>query len=248
MPQVFEGCKENLLCYDSDIIHHFKNKKGFTLVEVLITLGIIGVVAALTLPSVVSNYKKQEITSRLKKFYSTFNNALLASIAENEAMEFWEYPIHQNNEEEMYIFVNRYLFPYFKGLKVCKPKDKDCNNPFGGSYNTQPLFIFSDGGCFSILKGGGSSDSGKMHILYDVNCGVKPNEYNRDIFAFTIVYGNGRGCIFKPGSTASYNLTDRKELLRTCKNDDDSPHAKAACTALIFFDGWEISKDYPYRI
>lgn len=35
-------------------------KKGFTLAEVLITLGIIGVVAALTLPSLITNYRKKE--------------------------------------------------------------------------------------------------------------------------------------------------------------------------------------------
>lgn len=35
------------------------NKKAFTLAEVLITLGIIGIVAALTMPSLIANYKKQ---------------------------------------------------------------------------------------------------------------------------------------------------------------------------------------------
>lgn len=40
---------------------------GFTLAEVLITLGIIGVVAALTLPSLVANYRKQILHSQFKK-------------------------------------------------------------------------------------------------------------------------------------------------------------------------------------
>lgn len=38
--------------------HHYKDKQGFTLAEVLITLGIVGVVAALTIPTIVQNYKK----------------------------------------------------------------------------------------------------------------------------------------------------------------------------------------------
>ena len=80
-------------------------------------------VAALTLPVIVESYKKQEVIARLKKFYSTFNNALLASISENEAMEYWQFPAHQNNGEEMDIFVNKYLFPYFKGLKSCSSKE-----------------------------------------------------------------------------------------------------------------------------
>lgn len=37
--------------------HNASRKAAFTLAEVLITLGIIGVVAALTLPSLVANYK-----------------------------------------------------------------------------------------------------------------------------------------------------------------------------------------------
>lgn len=34
-------------------------KRGFTLAEVLITLGIIGVVASMTMPVLVGNYKKK---------------------------------------------------------------------------------------------------------------------------------------------------------------------------------------------
>ena len=57
-------------------IHLFTLKRAaFTLAEVLITLGIIGVVAALTLPTVISNYKKQVTVPKLQKAYSTINNA-----------------------------------------------------------------------------------------------------------------------------------------------------------------------------
>ena len=48
------------------IINTTKRKNGFTLAEVLITIGIIGIVAAMTLPAVIGNYKKQEVVSRLK--------------------------------------------------------------------------------------------------------------------------------------------------------------------------------------
>lgn len=53
------------------------NKKhGFTLAEVLITLGIIGVVAALTLPALIQNYQKKVVVNRLKKSYSVLSNAI----------------------------------------------------------------------------------------------------------------------------------------------------------------------------
>ena len=53
------------------------SKEGFTLAEVLITLGIIGVVAALTLPSLIQKNNNKVVETRLKKFYSTMNQALL---------------------------------------------------------------------------------------------------------------------------------------------------------------------------
>ncbi len=56
-------------------------KTGFTLAEVLITLAVIGVVAALTIPAVVKNYTETALKTQLKKSYSSlnqaFNNTLL---------------------------------------------------------------------------------------------------------------------------------------------------------------------------
>lgn len=50
-------------------------KRAFTLAEVLITLGIIGVVAALTIPTLMANYKKSVAKNQFKKTYSTLTNA-----------------------------------------------------------------------------------------------------------------------------------------------------------------------------
>ena len=57
--------------------------KGFTLAEVLITLAIIGVVAALTIPSVISNYQQQEFKTGLKKAVSVLNEAIQTNIAQD---------------------------------------------------------------------------------------------------------------------------------------------------------------------
>lgn len=56
-----------------------KNMKlGFTLAEVLITLGIIGVVAAMTIPTLMASSKKTAYVTGLKKAFSQTNQALLA--------------------------------------------------------------------------------------------------------------------------------------------------------------------------
>lgn len=61
---------------------------AFTLAEVLITLGIIGVVAAITLPTLIQNYQKMVLKNQYKKVYSTFFNAIKLIQTENEG------PIH----------------------------------------------------------------------------------------------------------------------------------------------------------
>lgn len=55
-------------------------KKAFTLAEVLITLAIIGIVAAVTIPSVIANYQQQEFKTGLRKAVSVLNEAIQANI------------------------------------------------------------------------------------------------------------------------------------------------------------------------
>ena len=66
-----------------------RHNKGFTLAEVLITLGIIGVVAALTIPTLIQNYKTRETVSRLKKTYSEVNEAIKLAVIENGPISHW---------------------------------------------------------------------------------------------------------------------------------------------------------------
>ena len=59
-------------------------KSTFTLAEVLITLGIIGVVAALTIPNLITNANSRKYSSQLRKTISTLNQAVRMSIAQND--------------------------------------------------------------------------------------------------------------------------------------------------------------------
>ena len=56
------------------IIH--KKQQGFTLAETLITIGIIGVVAALTIPTIISEYQERVLVNLAKKNYSVVMNAI----------------------------------------------------------------------------------------------------------------------------------------------------------------------------
>ena len=59
----------------------------------VITLGIIGVVAALTMPALIQNHKKQIVETSLKKFYSVVNQAVQMSELENGPSQNWEHCI-----------------------------------------------------------------------------------------------------------------------------------------------------------
>ena len=59
-------------------------KKGFTLAEVLITLGVIGVVAALTVPNVLQSHQKKVWVTQLQKAYNQVSNAAVQYLSENE--------------------------------------------------------------------------------------------------------------------------------------------------------------------
>ena len=58
-------------------------KPAFTLAEVLITLGVIGIVAAMTLPTLIANYKNKVLLNQAKNSYSKISNALLLVKTQN---------------------------------------------------------------------------------------------------------------------------------------------------------------------
>ena len=68
---------------------NLKLLKGFTLAEVLITLGIIGVVAALTLPSLISNHQEKVKITKLKKAYSVLSNAYIMTQSKYGDVDNW---------------------------------------------------------------------------------------------------------------------------------------------------------------
>ena len=56
-------------------------KRGFTLAEVLVTLGVVGIVAAMTLPSLVNKYQSKVLETGLKKSYANLQNAYIMTKA-----------------------------------------------------------------------------------------------------------------------------------------------------------------------
>ena len=225
---------------------------AFTLAEVLITLGIIGVVAALTIPTLMANHRKQVVETRLAKFYSTINQAIKTAEADYGDANQWDRLEYGFNEDEdgnpttskALAWFEKYLKPYLKYTKY------EVDNNSEGQVAT----YFPDG---SLMLTSANSiifyPSAKDYELLDGDTVVRRKSVSgTKYFTFQLsirensCYGGG-GKGVEPYK-CSWDGT--KEMLLTnnsigCKKEVSNE--RAYCTALIQMNGWKIPKDYPLR-
>lgn len=101
------------------------DKKGFTLAEVLITLGIIGIVAGLTLPALIQKKQDKELISQTKKVYADINSAFLMSQQDFGVIGDNSYLFNDTDEA---VTIAKNIAKYFNGAKVCeKASQKGCS-------------------------------------------------------------------------------------------------------------------------
>ena len=238
------------------MILHKKNcmlcgkNKGFTLAEVLITLGIIGVVAAMTLPILVGKYQKRVVALKLKKTYSVLNNALKMSVADNGDFETWGEELYGSAAN----YVEKFWKPYINSIKTCNTRfECNYNNPKGSAiFNCRnsngeercAVYWFADKISMLVLQDGihiaFNSEIDDYHntvtsknIYVDINGAKGPNTIGKDAFIFKTM----NNMVLPYG----YNAT--KEAIQ---NDCSKDGYKKYCAAKIMQDGWQIKNDYPW--
>lgn len=199
----------------------------------------------MTLPTVISNYKKQVTVSKLQKTYSTINNAFKQSEAANESSEFWDDPVVTGSQS----YFEKYLKPYLNGATQCFSY-QECgyksNPPYkflDGSYNPTSMssdllkknrfaFYLPDGTFYWFFTATGTLEAlSPTSIVYiDINGGKDPNIFGKDVFIFQRVPGKG---ILPFGYQQPANTVSN-----VCQRDGQY------CAAKIMQDGWKIT--YPY--
>lgn len=224
-------------------------KFAFTLAEVLITLGIIGVVAALTIPSLIGKYKNQVYVTSLKKFYSEFSQALQQTKADtgcedNECMGFSgtlndEWVSWGKNWTSKYFQVADFCY----GTNKCAYEIKYINGQSAetGFPSNSFSFITADG---FIVKIAPSAGNGWKSVSVDINGSKGPNQIGRDFHLFRIAangnfvpyYGTQYACYT---GTCNSNL-DWKTNPNLCNPNIASSNASYGCTARIIESGWKI--------
>lgn len=213
-------------------------KAGFTLAEVLITLAIIGVVAALTIPTVVKNYQKTQTIVKLKKNYSILNQALKRSEIENGAYSTWDSELLNTPQ----IFFETYWKPHLRVQQMCSVANNYCGYKIATPWQQTVIagmessmgvqFLLTDGSFILIRTAFGNIENKVSYILVDINGAKGPNVAGRDVFEFLY---NDKGVL-------PYCHTRTKSQVDAgCKSD-----SKSCCTDKIMREGWEIKDDYPW--
>ena len=176
---------------------HFSRKRtAFTLAEVLITLGIIGIVAALTLPTLTSRYQEKVFITRLEKTYSILVSAYKLAVEENGSSTGWGLSF----DEDGATLLAEKMKPYLNVTKDCGIDKKqmclpdryyDYKGQFlnyaGTQANSAYVVALADG---TVLQFRGQDSSHALFpdgfIYVDLNGKKRPNRYGVDVFGFDI--------------------------------------------------------------
>ena len=229
-------------------------KRGFTLAEVLITLGVIGVVAAMTMPILIQQHKKHVIETKLKQNISILQQAITRSIVDNDSPETWGIKDGQKDTFEVYIK------PYLKILKTCdinvNNKDDICNNcvfDYNNRGDCQAKYIMNNGSSVMYRFGGtglvNSKRRGKFFIV--PNNKKEKLILGRNVFSFNFIVQDNKTYRITSATDYAGNFCSlNKSLLYDyCLNGtgDRGYTNGIMCSAIIECNNWKIPDDYPIR-
>lgn len=225
-------------------------KRGFTLAEVLITLGIIGVVAAITIPSLISKIGKRQLESQIKASYATIAQTMRS--AEADGVDF-DMQIVNNNDASTKEWFQTYMAPYLKTEKVCynssgcwhkksEVRDLSGNLPrwvgdAGIGYNII-TFVIAKGSYFDIdgveaseakSMFGINTDNQALVFYFDANGDRKPNRIGKDVYIMTFT---------DKGLVPAGSDKTRSEVEQNCLKGNGY-----WCLSYIMQNGWQISDE-----
>lgn len=214
-------------------IKHF----AMTLSEVLLTISIIGVVAALTMASLSNKFNELKNLASLKKIYTVLNQVTMFVMLDKSSPNYWGFDEYSQDSSQL---AYSYYKPYFKVVRECSNQAGCWHYPTkflsGQIYMRraqfyQYMFTLVDG--MNILMNiypkeviisefGVNVEKDSLVFIVDVNGDVWPNQIGRDIFAFVL---NGDE-IVPSGKDNSYNCNRAASGL--------------TCTSRVINDGWKI--------
>jgi prepilin-type N-terminal cleavage/methylation domain-containing protein len=224
----------------------FNYKKfAFSLAEILIALVVIGVIAAITMPVIYTSYQKKLTETKVKKVYSTLNQAMIRARSDYGPASSWDWSDHWDSGTSPTKWINTYLKPYLNtsDINVYKMQYPLSEARYNCNARLRTNLVLNDGTTIH-LQGGGydwSSDPW-VWIVFDIN-GIKgPNKVGRDIFSTYFYADKGFSSAYWVSYHRPFNKYPREEAIAHCKNNCMS----SFCLELIRSNNWQIPNDYPW--
>lgn len=230
-----------------------KKLSAFTLAEVLITLAIIGVVAAMTVPTLMQNHQRKAYTTQLHQVYTLLSQAFMQYMTDKNALNLHEAGLTSSAE------ITNFMQNYFKIVKSCTNftdcfydgtykniNGSDLNNSsyWPGSANA-PCFVIANGAslCLENAKYHGTYG----HITIDVNGKAGPNVAGRDLY-FVSYYKDGSidedgippECRTS-GTSCGSGKTNAKDVRAALGTSCASRSDAKGCFGLILNNNWEMT-------
>ena len=225
------------------------SKAGFTLAEVLITLGIIGIVAAMTIPNLITKLKNQRTEAILKEDYSILQQMMISANDAGAVSISTSYEGGVNNIDIISSWFKTYFLPYIKVARVCYD-EKGCWS--SSTYYLNGSLFSQDTGCggatVSFVLNNGSyicmDDYGKTlysgfgvktdaeysYVFFiDTNGDKQPNTVGKDIFI--LVFKEEVGNLVPAGIDKT-----EEEVKENCSKSGNG----IMCMTLVKNRGWKI--------
>ena len=237
--------------------HNFKKSKcAFTLAEVLITIGVIGVVAAITIPYLVTSYQKRMTVNRLKASYSKLAQALEAASEDYGPVEDWELSETDANQTSyknaITTLVHERIMPYARVIDDCgqncplRRKIKICRLngycSWGHRDSAYYTIYLADGSSWEFMIDNDGKTLKIIKVYIDINGNGSPNTFGKDIF--TVMLDDGVRLL---GSDVKYRRANLLGNCRQCCSKNAGDYAGDYCGGLIQRDGWPDMSDYPWK-
>ena len=239
-----------------------KEKFAFTLAEVLITLGIIGIVSAMTIPTLINNYQKKVTVAKLQKVHAVLNQIARMAVVDNSIKAFTSG--QEVSEEKTKEFFDTFWFQYLKSPRVSEGavlpykiiypykylNDTKVDVAIYTTYTAGRVFFTTSDGMSYLITTSTTQNfydeagnvietkfyyNSTVNVYVDLNGTSGPNTIGKDVFRLVVDFDKG----------STYPLGYNKsltEINNNCKTDE----LGTMCLAKIIRDGWQIKDDYPW--
>lgn len=216
-----------------------KIKLGFNFAEVLLTLSIIGIVAALTMPAVHGHFERKIVGVRLHKFYSLMNQALAQYYKDNNMIpQDFLCPTAESTSGAK-TWWDSTIGPQFPETREYTPTNHS-------DRNKKYCVLMKDETAFCVKKDGNNTN---IHFYTDTKySNIAPYD---GIHGYLFVIEKGK--LYTSVPNIGNTLTTRAALLNSCRKCDYQSSGNSnlgkchACSRLIQQDGWNLKNDYPWK-